>query len=81
MRVKYLIETINTSNVTVVFDSSEIVARKLGAGVTTPIYFTCVDEKEKLLYERCKDKSNFVSHTPSIHLPDLSVCELVNIFE
>jgi glutaredoxin len=81
MRVKYLIETINTSNATVVFDSPEIVARRLDAGVTTPIYFTCVDEKEKLLYERCKDKSNFVSHTPSIHLPDLSVHELVNIYE
>lgn len=80
MQVKDLIETINVFNANIIFDKPDDVKDDILAG-NSPLYFTPVEGKERKKYENITNKQQFRSTTAAIHVIDLSVRELVNIFE
>lgn len=80
MQVKDLIETINVFNANIIFDKPDAVKDEILAG-NSPLYFTPVEGKERKKYENITNKQEFKSTTAAIHVIDLSVRELVNIFE
>lgn len=77
MTVRNLVNIINSFGVKVVYDSKKKVAERLDS----PIYFTPVDSEERKKYEKCRDKSKFRTSTAAIHIPDLTLIELVDIFK
>ena len=79
MDVKELINSINTFNVKIVYDTQLETKNNLKNG--KPLYFTPVEGKEKSVYHNKKNKGDFVSSTASIHIPNLSIEYLINIFE
>lgn len=80
MPLKDLINVINIYNAKIIFDKLEKVAMKIMAG-NSPLYFYPVDEKERTKFENMRDNHDFTSSTAAIHIIDLSIEELVNIFE
>lgn len=80
MQVKELISIINDYDAKVIFDTPEVVAARIQKG-DSPLYFTPVEGKERNQYEKSKNKKEFKSTSAVIHVPDLSIKELVNIFE
>lgn len=80
MQVKDLIETINVFNANIIFDKPDDVKDDILAG-NSPLYFTPVEGKERKKYENITNKQQFISTTAAIYVIDLSVRELVNIFE
>ena len=80
MRLKDLTNVINIYNANIIFDKPEKVAMKIMAR-NSPLYFSPVDEKERTIFENMKDNHDFTSSTAAIHIIDLSVEELVDIFE
>lgn len=80
MMVKELIEIINDFGVNVIFDNSQEVASKIIRG-GFPLYFTPVDGKEKLKYEKISNKAKFISTTPTIHIIDLSIDNFIDMFK
>ena len=81
MQIKDLINTINTVDVKIYFDSRQEVINKICQGDSMIIYFSPIDETEKRKYDQCNNKCDFVSHTPTIHIPDITVQELVETFK
>ena len=81
MQIKDVVNILNTFNVNVVFDTRQDVVNRIIQGTSTLLYFTPIDGKEKIKYEKCKNKTDFISSTPTIHIPDLTIRELVNTFE
>lgn len=80
MQLKDLINVINIYNAKIIYDKPEKVAMKIMAG-NSPLYFSPVDEKEQIIFKNMKDNHDFTSSTAAIHIIDLSIDELVNIFE
>lgn len=81
MNVRELIETINIFDVNITFDPLEEVRRKYSAGIVTPLAFSCVEGKERKKYERLGNKSDFESHSATIHIPDLTINDIIDIFQ
>lgn len=81
MQIKDLINTINTFDVRIHFDNRQEVINKIHQGEPMIIYFSPIDEMEKRKYDLCSSKYDFVSHTPIIHVPDITVQELVEVFK
>ncbi len=79
MNVKELINIINEFEVKVIFDSQKQVKDNIMRGQV--MYFTPVEGKERKKFENKRNKSDFISTTASIHIPDLSIEYLINIFE
>lgn len=80
MQLKELINVINTYDAKIIFDKPEDVGKRIMEG-NSPLYFTPVDGREKTKFENMKDKHDFTSTSAAIHIIDLSIEELVNIFE
>ena len=80
MQMFNLIEKINIYGAKVIFDRMEDVARSIFTG-NHIIYFTPVDKREEKIYEHCGNIDDFKSKTASIHIPDLSVQDFINIYE
>lgn len=80
MKVKDIIEIINVFNAKIIFDKPEDVKNDIMLG-RSPLYFTPVEGKEKKKYETIIHNQEFESTTAAIHVIDLSVRDLVNIFE
>lgn len=79
MNIKDLIKSINIFNAEVIYDNPEDVQDKILGG-QSPFYFLIVKGKEQKKYRNSKDKSKFISTTAAIHIIDLSVSEIVDIF-
>lgn len=81
MTVKELIEKINIFDANITFDPLEKVKRNFSAGIVTPLAFSCVEGKERKKYERLRNKSEFESHSATIHVPDLTINDIIDIFQ
>lgn len=81
MNVRELIETINIFDANITFDPLEEVRRKFSAGIGTPLVFSCVEGKERKKYERLGSKSDFESHSATVHIPDLTINDIIDIFQ
>ena len=79
MQVKDLISTINIFNAKIIYDKPEEVMVRIMSG-ESPLYFIPVEGKERKKYE-ADSNEEFTSTTAAIHIIDLSVEGLVNIFE
>jgi hypothetical protein len=80
MTVKELINIINIFPVRIIFDDPKDCVEAIMAG-RSPLYFTPVEGKERKKYENSDNKSEFLSTSDAIHIIDLNVSDLVNIFE
>lgn len=80
MNVKELIDIINLFQVHVIFDNPKDSVDRLMAG-GSPLYFTPIEGKERKKYEQSSNKSEIISTTDAIHVIDLDIRKLVNIFE
>ena len=80
MQVKELISEINSFDVKVVFDEPKYVAERLTKGEYI-LYFTPVDGKERKKYIHLKNKEGFKSTTAAIHIPDLSIEHLIDVYK
>lgn len=80
MQVKDLIKIVNVFDANIIFDKPEDVTNNLLAG-RTPVYFAAIEGTEQRKYENLRNKQEFRSTTAAIHISDLSVRGLVNIFE
>mgnify|MGYP001852876155 CR=1 FL=1 len=80
MRIKDLINIINTYDVKIIYDRPEEVMGAIMEG-SSPLYFSPVEGKERKKFENVKDKHKFTSTTASIHIIDISIEELISIFE
>lgn len=80
MQIKDLINIINTYDVKIMYDKPEEVAGAILEG-SSPLYFSPVEGRERKKFENVKDKQKFTSTTASIHIIDISIEELINIFE
>ncbi|MCP1136177.1 hypothetical protein NKT34_23035 [Paenibacillus polysaccharolyticus] len=83
MKVRELVEIINTFGVPVNYFEQEKLHAIINynSDVPFPIYFSVFSEEEKKKYAASKDKSKFESSTASIHFPDITLAQLVNLFE
>lgn len=81
MTAKELINIINDYDVKVVFDKPEEVAQKIMNGISSPIFFTPVEGAEREKYEKSNQKSTFISTTECIHIPDLEITDIIDIFQ
>ena len=81
MRVKELIEKINIFDVNVTFDPLEEMEKDFSAGIIMPLAFSCVEGKERKKYENLRNKSEFESHSATIHVLDLTINDIVDIFQ
>lgn len=83
MMVRELVNIINIYDVSVNYDSREKVEKMFIKDNSTaiPIYFAVFDDIERKKYEKCKEKSAFITTTATIHFPDLTLSELVNLLE
>lgn len=79
MNVKELINIINEFKVKIIYDTPEKVKDNINRGQI--MYFTPVEGKERKKFENKRNKSDFITTTASIHIPDLSIEYLINIFE
>jgi hypothetical protein len=79
MQMRELINTINDYNAKIIFYDKTDLVDKLKEGLS--IYFTPVEGKELKKYMNIKGKKDFISTTASIHIPDLSIEEFVDIFK
>jgi hypothetical protein len=80
MNVIDVINKINHYDVVVKYDSKEDVTRRFLEGNSMPIYFTPVEGKERIKFEK-NQRRDFVSNSAAIHIPDLAVDEMINLFE
>ncbi|HAT4183908.1 hypothetical protein ACV3Z6_13570 [Clostridium perfringens] len=80
MNIREVIEIINVFDVKVIFDKLTDVKDEILQG-QSPFYFTPIDGKEKCKYERTNNKSKFISSTATIHIVDLDISELFELFE
>ncbi len=78
MTVKELVEIFNVYGIEVIFDSCEEVAKNLNGHI---VYFACVDGKEREKYEKSKTQPQFISKHATIHMPNLTLEELVDIYK
>lgn len=67
-------------SVKIVFDSKKIATERFLQGKDL-IYFLVMDETEEERYERKYDKSSYKAKSPSIHIPDFTVDELLDVFK
>lgn len=81
MLVKDLIQKINKFDAKIIFDPKEVVANNIRQGVCVPLYFSCIEGSERKKYEALKSKAGYKSHSAAIHIPDLTVDELIDTFE
>lgn len=81
MNVRELIEIINIFNANVIFDNPKDSVELVLAAGHSPLYFLAIEGKEKNKYDHSSNKSEFVSSTASIHIIDLDIQDLINIFE
>lgn len=83
MKTKELINIINIYNAPVVYDDREELEDKIKkeTGTVLPIYIALLDDIQRKEFEKCKDKSTFVTTTAAIHLPDLTLSQLVELLE
>lgn len=82
MTVREIIERINIFEVKLTFDPREEVMRKFMDGVIDSlVFFSCVEGKERKKYDRLQNKSDFVSHSATIHIPDLTIDEIIDSFQ
>lgn len=79
MLVQDLIKTINIFNVNVEYDSSEHCKKRILNG-DSAVYFAVANDEEQRKYQ-IKNCTDMKSTTATIHVPNLSVRELVNIYE
>lgn len=80
MNISEVIKIINTFNVNVIFDDLINVKEKILGGQSI-FYFTPIEGKEKRKYERMSDKSKFISSSSTIHIVDLDISNLFELFE
>lgn len=80
MNIKELIEIINIFNANVIYDNPRDVQYGILQGQSA-FYFVAVEGKEQKKYKNSNDKSQFVSNTASIHIIDLNIDEIVDIFK
>ncbi len=81
MTIRELIEKINTFDVDVTFEPLEEVRKKFSAGIVTPLAFSCVEGKERKKYEKLVNQSDFESHSATILIPDLTIDDMIDIFQ
>lgn len=81
MTTRELIEIINDYDVKITFDKPEDVFKGLMQGIATPIFFTPVEGLEREKYEKRNNKSNFVSTSECIHIPELELSYMVEMFK
>lgn len=81
MKVKDIINVINVFDIDIHFDSKEEMFKKFSNGISLIFYFSPLNEKEIKKYENSQNKYDYISSTPSIHVPDLTIDELINTFE
>lgn len=77
IRIIKKLNDIDRLNIKVNFYSVNLLCERL----SNPIFFSCINDEERHCYERCNNKSAFVSTTPSINIPDLTIREIINILE
>ncbi|MGE7827329.1 hypothetical protein [Paenibacillus sp. NPDC093718] len=75
MKVRELIEILNVYGVSINYDTIE------NFKLDSPIYFAAVNDKERKKYEASKDKTKFISTTAAIHIPDLTLSDLMEILK
>ena len=80
MNISEVIKIINNFNVNVIFDDLINVKEKILGGQSI-FYFTPIEGKEKRKYERMSDKSKFISSSSTIHIVDLDISNLFELFE
>lgn len=82
MQVRDLIKRMNNFDIKVIFESGEVLSSRISEG-RSPIYFVPVRGKERKKYDNLSDKrkKTFTSNSAAIYIGDLSVRELVDIFE
>lgn len=81
MTIRELIEKINIFDANITFVPLEEVRKKFSSGIATPLAFSCVEGKERKKYEKLGNKSDFESHSATIHIPDLTVDDMIEIFQ
>lgn len=81
MTTRELIEIINDYDVKIAFDKPEDVIKGLMQGIATPISFTPVEGLERKKYEKSNNKSDFVSTSECIHIPELELSYLIEMFK
>lgn len=82
MELKELIDTINTYGARIIFDSPEDITKEIYYGkFSSPLYFTPVEGKERKRYEKMKNQHDFISTTAAIHIADLSIEHIIDLFE
>ena len=79
MKVSDLINAINIYDVKVVFDDLEKVGENVCSGGI--IYFTPVEGKERDKYEKMYRKDEFVSSSSCIHIPNLSIADIIDLYK
>lgn len=80
MNISDLINVINQYDVKVIFDDIEKVKDTIFRGGHI-IYFTPVEGKEREKYERKYKKNEFVSTSACIHIPNLTIEEIIDIYK
>lgn len=81
MQVKELIDTINKENVPVIYESADVVCEKILTGTLRFPVFSVFEGEERKEYEHCKNQGDFISHSACIHMPDIAVDEMAQIFK
>lgn len=81
MLIRELIEKINIFNVKVIFDTKEDFINEIKAGILSPFKFACIEGNDRKKYERRKNKNGYRSSSAAIHIPDLTLDELIDTFQ
>lgn len=81
MTIRELIEIINIFDAKITFEPLEEVRKNFSKDIVDPLVFSCVEGKERKKYENLRDKSDFISHSATIHIPDLSIDDMIDIFQ
>ena len=80
MMIRELINSVNTFGVKVVFDDIDKVKESVYKG-NHIIYFTPVEGEERKKFERMYTKEKFVSTTFCIHIPDLPISDIIDMYK
>ncbi len=78
MEIRDLINKANAFGVKVVYDNKETVKDRIMKGEHI-IYFVPVEGDERKKYERTSKKGEFASTSACIHLPDISITDIIDV--
>ena len=78
-----VIDNLQLTDVKVVFDDKQVLAHNLCTHAQIAFLNAIDDDNERAAYEKKseEEKSSYITQSPRIHFPDLSVQEFIELFE